>query len=208
MASMRSMVFFIMYFARGKTAPTAKLSESISFAEVPLLNSLRLKEQGFCYDSRLLFLTIRVFLMMTVPRSLALTALPVLLLLWTFALANELVGISPAELRKMASEGVTVVDIRTPMEWQKTGLIPGSVPLTYFDAQGHSDPKAFIASLEKITGGKSAPVILVCRSGHRSGEAGKLLAGSMGFSAVYHLEKGITGWMADGGPVKLAAGAP
>ena len=122
--------------------------------------------------------------------------------------ANDLVGITPSELQTMTSEGVKVVDIRTPEEWTKTGVIPGSVPLTYFDAKGHSDPKAFIASLEKITGSKSAPVVFVCRSGHRSGEVGKLLTSTMGFSHVYHLETGINGWIASGRPVLEASSHP
>ena len=47
---------------------------------------------------------------------------------------------------------------------------------------------------------KSKPVLLYCRSGHRSGNALKILQGK-GFANAKHIEGGIIAWQAAGLPV-------
>ena len=69
------------------------------------------------------------------------------------------VSISPDEIKKYDQ----IVDIRTPSEWQETGIITGAKTIT-FDP---SDKSAFLDKLSKAVDIKK-PIALVCRSGRRS----------------------------------------
>lgn len=69
------------------------------------------------------------------------------------------VSISPDEIKKYDQ----IVDIRTPSEWQETGIIAGAKTIT-FDP---SDKSAFLDELSKVVDIKK-PIALVCRSGRRS----------------------------------------
>ena len=69
------------------------------------------------------------------------------------------VSISPDEIKKYDQ----IVDIRTPSEWQETGIIAGAKTIT-FDP---SDKSAFLDELSKGVDIKK-PIALVCRSGRRS----------------------------------------
>lgn len=59
-----------------------------------------------------------------------------------------------------------IIDIRTPSEWQETGIIAGAKTIT-FDP---SDKSAFLDELSKAVDIKK-PIALVCRSGRRSAAA-------------------------------------
>ena len=117
------------------------------------------------------------------------------------AMAGPLIGVTPDELKSLQQEGAKVIDIRTPEEWRQTGLISDSEPLMYFDARGGYDADGWVKKLGEISPGKEGKIVLVCRSGNRSGTVGKMLAGERGYSKIYHLEKGIREWAAQGEPV-------
>lgn len=116
--------------------------------------------------------------------------------------AAGLTNLSPDELLALQSQGAVVVDVRTPEEWSKTGLIPGSQKLTYFDSSGSYDKEAWLKQLAPMMKSKDQPIILVCRSGNRSATVGKMLATEAGYTKVYHLEKGIKVWSYEGRPLQ------
>ena len=125
-----------------------------------------------------------------------------LFLLWSGSLAAAgLAGLTPEQLAAMQADGALVVDVRTPEEWTKTGMIPGSQGLTYFDAKGAFDKAGWLKQLQPLRGAADRPIILVCRSGHRSATVGKMLLDEAGYSRVYHLENGIKGWDSAGKPL-------
>ncbi|MFM8330547.1 MAG: rhodanese-like domain-containing protein [Candidatus Methylumidiphilus sp.] len=124
-----------------------------------------------------------------------------LMLLSGLAQAGTLVGLSPDELQAMQAQGALVVDVRTPEEWRKTGLIPGSHGLTYFDATGGYDKAAWLRQLKPLLKSPDQPLVLVCRSGNRTQIVGKMLAEEAGYAKVYHLEKGIKAWSAENRPL-------
>ena len=91
-------------------------------------------------------------------------------------------------------EDALVVDVREPDEYV-SGHVPDSrnIPLSRLDER--------MGELEKF---KKAPVILVCQTGARSGDAcGKLT--KKGFTKLHNLEGGIAAWRTAGMPLKKGA---
>jgi rhodanese-related sulfurtransferase len=80
-----------------------------------------------------------------------------------------------AHARLLVQAGARLVDVRTPGEFA-AGHLPGAIniPLQQLDDR--------LAELEP----KDSPVVLYCRSGHRSGSAARTLKSS-GFGMVYNL---------------------
>lgn len=91
--------------------------------------------------------------------------------------------------QKLVDSGVTIIDIRRDDEIEETGIIPGSVNLTFFDQQGEPDER-FINSFQTIVKSKDEPVLIVCRRGVRSKFAAQWLA-YKGYSNVYNQERGV-----------------
>jgi rhodanese-related sulfurtransferase len=124
-----------------------------------------------------------------------LTAL--LILLTLPAWAGNLRGVNPEELLELQGKGALIVDIRTAEEWKSTGIIADSAKLTYFDKNGAYDKNAWLKQLAGLRKSPDQPIVLVCRSGNRSGIVGKELAQEPGMDTVYHLEKGLRQWTAE-----------
>lgn len=112
----------------------------------------------------------------------------------------EVLQISNAELRKLTAQGVAVVDVRTAGEWRQTGVVAGSQLITLFDETGQADPAAWLRTLDsKVPADR--PVVLICRTGNRSGKAAQLLEQRDPRRKIYNVREGITGWAAAGEPV-------
>lgn len=90
--------------------------------------------------------------------------------------------------------------MRTAGEWKQTGIIEGSHLLTFFDERGRYDVDKWMEAFAKIAG-PDDPVILVCRSGNRTGQITRFLDQKVGYKQIAHLARGITQWIATGNPV-------
>jgi len=109
--------------------------------------------------------------------------------------AEALENLNSAEVKQKISTGALVIDIRTEKEWQKTGLIPGSHPLSFFDANGKSNPEKWVNDLNALKSSANQEVILVCHSGNRSGRVGTYLSQQLKMSHISHLSSGISSWL-------------
>ena len=138
--------------------------------------------------------------LITSCRSMAMFVLVLGLLFAPLAQA-EVIKIDNAKLKQLMAAGVTVVDIRRPDEWQDAGLVEGSRLLTFFHDKEYKvyDIDEWMAGLAKIITSKDQPVILICRSGNRTGTVGALV-NEMGYKTVYAVEKGINLWIKEGNP--------
>jgi len=123
-----------------------------------------------------------------------------LLGLSAFALRAEVINIDNAELVRLAARGVPVIDIRTPGEWKDSGVIAGSRLLTYFDEAGNANPPQWLEKAKAIAGPEQ-PVILICRSGKRTGAATQFLSEQARYKTVYNVSKGLNAWLAEGRPL-------
>lgn len=93
-----------------------------------------------------------------------------------------------------------LIDVRSSMEFLFVGHPIGSVHVPWIDAPDWMVNPEFVTEVRKVMLGGigmdehegDAPVVLICRSGKRSLEAGKLLIKS-GFSEVYNISEGFEG---------------
>ncbi|WP_300368473.1 rhodanese-like domain-containing protein [Hydrogenimonas sp.] len=91
--------------------------------------------------------------------------------------------------RDMLENGeMTVIDIRTEMEWRQTGIVPGSKCITFFDDFGNYDVDAFLEAYNRIAD-KQQLVGLICRTGSRTRMVTNFLRQN-GYNAV-NLDGGV-----------------
>ena len=121
------------------------------------------------------------------------------LLAGTVALRAEVSLLDSAELERFLERGVPVIDIRTPEEWRETGVIEGSHLLTFFDAQGRVDVRAWLRELTAIAS-RNEPFALICDSGGRSSLVGRFLDARLGFRRVHDVPGGIAQWRSENRP--------
>ena len=115
-------------------------------------------------------------------------------LLANMPLSAEVTDIDSAALARLIDQGVPVIDVRTPAEWQKTGVIDGSFLLMFFDDQGNYDAATWLQALDEITD-PGDPVVLICHSGGRSAMISQFLEQAVGYKKVYHASQGIADWL-------------
>lgn len=93
-----------------------------------------------------------------------------------------------------------LVDIRSTMEYLFVGHPTGSIHVAWIDEPDWTVNPHFVTDVRKVMlGGATAhndiggaPVVLICRSGKRSIDAGKALLDA-GFSDVYFVDEGFEG---------------
>lgn len=135
----------------------------------------------------------------------ALTSIALITLLWVM---QALSGLALAEVRHTSGDdlqalidsGVPVIDVRRDDEWIKTGILPDSHPLTFFDKKGRYDVESWLSELEKIVA-RDEPLILICAVGGRTSTITKFLDSKLGFKNVYNVRGGIKDWIKQGRPV-------
>ena len=124
----------------------------------------------------------------------------------TLLVRAEVINIDSAELVRLAASGVPVIDIRTEGEWRKTGIIPGSKLITFFDEAGSANPPQWLEKAKAIVK-PDQPVILICRSSNRTRAATSFLSEQAGYRTVYNVSKGLNAWLGEGRPTVPAATA-
>ena len=127
-------------------------------------------------------------------------------LLWVWPVTTHAEVLTPDEARTMAERGeLTIIDIRLPAEWERTGLPAGAMAISLQDQtlQPRGD---FVADvLAALANDPTRPVALICASGHRSAFAQQWLLQS-GFSQVHDISEGMVG--GEYGPGWLARSLP
>jgi len=114
----------------------------------------------------------------------------------------ELQQIAPAQASDMIHQeaNVVFVDVRSEMEFLFIGHPVGAVNIPWIEEPDWEINPHFVRDIRKlILGGvicsdesQCAPVVLICRSGKRSAEAGQVLIDA-GFSRVYNVSTGFEG---------------
>ena len=84
---------------------------------------------------------------------------------------------------KLLDSKIKIIDIRTPGEWQKTGVVKGSIPIMFFDERGNYNLEVFLDELNKnIKPGER--FALICDTGRRTKVLGMPLGQEMGYNVI------------------------
>jgi len=115
---------------------------------------------------------------------------------------NELHDISPKSASQMLHDDprAILIDIRSTMEYLFVGHPVGAVHLPWIDEPDWVINPHFVSEVRKLMLGGTvcdteegcAPIVLICRSGKRSQEAGKVLLAA-GLSNIFHIDEGFEG---------------
>ncbi len=90
------------------------------------------------------------------------------------------------------------VDVRMEIESLYVGRPPGVVNIPWYEYPDLTpDPAGFVAAVERETSNdKSRPVVLLCRSGKRTLDAGQVLA-QAGYTQLFNVLHGFEGDLDD-----------
>jgi len=120
--------------------------------------------------------------------------------------ANVVEHISPGKAWELIQNepAVAFIDVRSDMEYLFIGHPKSAVNIPWIDEPDFVINPDFEREVRKlILGGvietsehAGVPIVLICRSGNRSTEAGNLLI-ERGFSRVYNIEQGFEGELDD-----------
>jgi rhodanese-related sulfurtransferase len=112
----------------------------------------------------------------------------------TEAVAGEMID-APTAHKLAAEQKITLIDIRRPDEWAKTGSGEGAVRIDMRRGD-------FISELERITNGDRAkPVALICARGVRSARMTNRLT-EAGFTNIIDVPEGMLGSSSSPGWIK------
>ncbi len=110
-------------------------------------------------------------------------------------------SLTPLEAYRLLQDNprAVLVDIRSTMEHLFIGHPKGCVHVAWMDEPDWTIDPHFVTRIRELmlggaldSGSGAAPVILICRSGKRSAEAGHVLTEN-GFSEVYNVLEGFEG---------------
>ena len=115
---------------------------------------------------------------------------------------SELRSLNPQEAWQMMQDDprTLLVDIRSSMEFLFVGHPQGAVHIPWIDEPDWIVNPHFVTEIRKLMLGGvvcdteegCTPVILICRSGKRSKEAGELLIAN-NLKNIYHVDEGFEG---------------
>lgn len=121
------------------------------------------------------------------------------LLVASFAF-SDVIEIGNIELKSLLQKKIPLIDIRRKDEWKSTGIVENSILMTFFDKNGKANTNEWLKELNKIAK-KNDPVILICRTGRRTGIISKFLSEKVGYRLIYDVTDGITDWIKKGNTV-------
>ena len=113
---------------------------------------------------------------------------------------SDVIEIGNDELKSLLQKRIPLIDIRREDEWKSTGIVENSILMTFFDKDGKANTNEWLKELNKIAK-KNDPVILICRTGRRTGIISKFLSEKVGYRLIYDVTDGITDWIKKGNTV-------
>lgn len=116
-------------------------------------------------------------------------------------------NVDAAQVAQLRSDGAKVVDIRTPGEWQQTGVIDGASLIQAFGANGRiieNFPPNFEAAVTR----EDAVIIVGSGDDQRAALVALILVERAGYETVYNLAGGVEGWSADGHDLNAHSAEP
>lgn len=119
-------------------------------------------------------------------------------------MTDEVKTVTPLEAWQMCQDDprALLIDVRSSMEYLFVGHPKGAMHVPWIDEPTWAINPDFATEIRKLALGglnpadTDVPILLICRSGNRSLEAGKVLVES-GLNNVYNIEQGFEGELDD-----------
>jgi rhodanese-related sulfurtransferase len=119
-------------------------------------------------------------------------------------MSQQLKTITALEAWKICQQDprTLLIDVRSSMEFLFVGHPKGAVHIPWIDEPDWIINENFVTEIRKLALGglqesvDNVPIILICRSGNRSDDAGKVLT-EAGIKNVYHIDEGFEGKLDD-----------
>lgn len=119
-------------------------------------------------------------------------------------MSQKLEKISPLKAWEICQQDprALLIDVRSSMEFLFVGHPKGAIHVPWIDEPDWVINKNFVTDVRKLALGglnestSDVPIILICRSGNRSDDAGKVLVES-GMGRVYNIDEGFEGKLDD-----------
>ena len=106
----------------------------------------------------------------------------------------DIVDVNNEQIKELFKNNIPIVDVRRSSEWEKTGVVPKSILLTFFDKEGNYNYDEWYEKLLlEIDEGK--PIILICRTGRRTNIIAKMMEIKKFDNVIYNAKNGITSWI-------------
>ncbi len=115
--------------------------------------------------------------------------------------SQQIKDLSPQQAYDLlqADSRALLIDVRSTMEYLFVGHPVGAVHIPWIDAPGWKANPDFITDVRKLSLGANEkqtdgcpPIVLICRSGQRSQEAGEALLAA-GLNNISHIAEGFEG---------------
>ncbi|SMN11467.1 hypothetical protein SPBRAN_1739 [uncultured Candidatus Thioglobus sp.] len=131
-----------------------------------------------------------------------------LLSVFSLSVFADFTSLNTEQTQQAIKNGVAIIDIRRPDEFQRYGTIPSAHKLTFFDERGQYNTTEWLKKFRKIVKDKDQPFILVCAHANRTKTVGRFLSNKLGYTNSQELSGGIiNGWIDKGlATTKIAAG--
>jgi rhodanese-related sulfurtransferase len=115
-------------------------------------------------------------------------------------MSGKVITVSPLEAWKISQDDprALLIDVRSSMEYLFVGHPSGALHIPWIDEPEWIVNPNFVTEIRKLALGglneseKDVPILLICRSGNRSLEAGKVLI-EAGIENVYNIDEGFEG---------------
>ena len=119
---------------------------------------------------------------------------------------SKVKGLSPEQAHELLNQDprAVLIDVRSEMEFLFVGHPVGAIHVPWIDEPDWDINPNFVKQVRQVMLGglshvseqSSAPVLLICRSGKRSLEAGETLIAAR-FTEVYNVQEGFEGELDD-----------
>lgn len=107
---------------------------------------------------------------------------------------TEVISITPQQAWQLLQDDAQaiLIDVRSSMEFLFVGHPKGAINIAWMDEPDWDINPNFAAQVQTMCKETFIPILLICRSGVRSLEAGKVLC-QAGFNLVYNIIDGFEG---------------
>ncbi|RXJ98259.1 sulfurtransferase [Arcobacter sp. CECT 8986] len=111
---------------------------------------------------------------------------------------QEVVDLIPRKVELMNKDNIVLIDVRTQMEFNQTGIIENSHMLTFYDEYGNYNLEEWLEEFRKLVTSKDQTFILICAHANRTRMIGNYLVQQEGYKNCAHLYGGIAQWLQEG----------